>query len=610
MVNRCGGARRRVGLKIALGLVCAAALSACGGPVILKPVRPAPTLPPMPEVAQKSAQEAAQSAQEVAPPEAPAASSQEDAPHFAEERADTAEDHPAPSEATEQPESPRVIRVPALVVVAPAAPTLSPDSAPDGPVDPALDFSDTPLAIEPEIHMGHDEKIELIVFEPTGRPAPLDRCDTRLCSSLLDLIEGAQETIDFAVYGLRNQHEIFDALMRAKKRGVRIRGVVDRTVDGKNYYSSTEKLVSALGTVRDDLQAEKRMAHARANKQDPFAFGRAPACPRPPGFEGPLQCLRYDLGDKCLLATHASIEKIENSEAIMHHKFFVVDGQAVWSGSTNVSDSCSGGYNANLVTVIRVPEIAEKFTEEFEQMWVKDRYHGEKHALDGPWYFEVEPGVNAILLFSPQHKPITRGVLPLLRKAKDRIDVAVFYLTHKGITEQLIRAHRRGVRVRVIVDATSATNGYTKHELLRVAGIPVKVEHWGGKMHMKSLVIDGHTVVTGSMNFTSAGEGGNDENTTIIESRRHAQYYEAMFQRMWEVIPDRWLEGRPHPESRDSSTACMDGVDNNHDHRVDDQDPGCGPTPPDPPPLPPHFLVEKPGRSCKEARFPGQSDDS
>ena len=145
----------------------------------------------------------------------------------------------------------------------------------------------------------------------------------------------------------------------------------------------------------------------------------------------------------------------------------------------------------------------------------------------------------------------------------------------------------------VILDATASKNGYTKHELLRAAGIPVKVENWGGKMHMKSAVIDGQYIITGSMNWTSAGEGGNDENTVIIKSEKMARQYEKYFQKVWDSISDKWLEGRPDPESMNSAAACFDDVDNDFDHLADAEDDGCGETPPSLPPLPPHWFVSK-----------------
>ena len=44
--------------------------------------------------------------------------------------------------------------------------------------------------------------------------------------ALLNLIDGANNTIHFAIYGVRNQPRILDVLIRAKKRGVSVFGVV------------------------------------------------------------------------------------------------------------------------------------------------------------------------------------------------------------------------------------------------------------------------------------------------------------------------------------------------------------------------------------------------
>src|SRR5690606_34953791 len=152
----------------------------------------------------------------------------------------------------------------------------------------------------------------------------------------------------------------------------KIRGVVDRNIEGKNIYSGTDALVERLGDIRDDRDADRQIARAEARKQ---TF-REPACARPEGFEGPVQCLAYDLGEECLLAAHASREPLEGSEGIMHDKFFVVDRRWVWTGSTNISDSGTGGYNANLVTVVDSPLVAEHYETELEQMFVLGRYHG------------------------------------------------------------------------------------------------------------------------------------------------------------------------------------------------------------------------------------------
>lgn len=444
-----------------------------------------------------------------------------------------------------------------------------------------------------------DGEIRLVLYEPTGKPAPADDCDNPLCQALVERIDAAERSIDFAIYGMRNQSRVLAALQSAKARGVRIRGVVDRDAEGHNYYSSTDALVEAIGNVQSDQRADERLARQRARK----GGGGAPQCERPPGTQGPVQCLAYDLGDSCLLAAHASHEPLSGSDAIMHDKFFVFDEAWVWTGSTNVSDSCSGGYNANLVVVLHSTALARWYTEEFEQMWKHGRYHSLKHSAGRR---RVELGDAEVeLLMSPQDSPIRTGVRPLLKRARKRIDIAVFFLTHKHIAEDLIEAHQRGVEVRVVIDATGARNEYSKHELLRAAGIPVKVENWGGKMHMKSAAIDDEVVIAGSMNWTSAGEYSNDENTLVIHSPALARQYEAFFAGMWQRLPDDLLTTNADPEARYSTTACSDGVDNDYDGKVDADDPGCAADPPPPPPLLPWRIVPKGERITCDVDMPG-----
>jgi len=432
------------------------------------------------------------------------------------------------------------------------------------------------------------EPVQLFLNNPVGRRGPKDQCIDEHCKALLKIIEGSTTKIEFAVYGFRNQTQIINALVAAQQRGVQIRGVVDVNEEGVNYYSSTESVMELIPNIHTDYESDRR---ARQNNR-PYN-PKFEKCERPRGFRGPLQCLGYDFGDRCLMAAHASREEIDNAAMIMHNKFFVVDNRYVWTGSTNVSDSGTGGYNSNLVTLIDSSQVAAWYVEEFEQLYTHGRYHKEKQS-HGPYKTSfAKDGVGLTVLFSPQDKPITEGIRPLIQNAKDRIDIGVFFLTHKHITADLMAAHRRGVKVRIILDATAAKNGYSKHELLRAAGIQVKVENWGGKMHMKSASIDGRYVITGSMNWTSAGEGGNDENTVILESEKHARQYEKYFQTIWDSISDKWLEGAPDPESMNSAAACFDKVDNDFDHLADTEDEGCSETPPALPPLPPYQFVTK-----------------
>ena len=434
------------------------------------------------------------------------------------------------------------------------------------------------------------DTVNLVLHDPVDRSGPVDGCDVPLCARLLERIEQAEESVDFALYGVRRQTAIVQALKDAQERGVVVRGVVDRDGAGVSYYSGTNTLKQSFKTIRDDYNYE--VEHLRSTSHR-GAKKYVPPCRAPEGFDGPVQCLGYDLGDRCLISAQAARERFPfQVGVIMHHKFMVIDKAAVWTGSTNLSDSGTGGYNANLITLIDHPKVAEWYTHEFEQMWVQDRYHEDKLS-SGLKELDLEGGDRLEVLFSPQDRPISSRVRPLIQNATASIDVAVFFLTHKGITQDLLEAKQRGVRVRVIMDATGASNEYSKHDLLRVGGVPVKVEDWGGKMHAKSAMIDGQVVITGSMNWTGAGEGGNDENTVLLYSKSKSSEYRAWFDTLWNRLPERWLQGRPDPESNESMTACTDGADNDFDGRVDEGDAGCGDKPPVLQASPPVSLVLK-----------------
>ena len=113
-------------------------------------------------------------------------------------------------------------------------------------------------------------------------------------------------------------------------------------------------------------------------------------------------------------------------------------------------------------------------------------------------------------------------------------------------------------------------------------------------MHMKVASIDNRYLVLGSMNWTSAGERSNDENSLLLDSPELARQFDTYYENIWQSIPQVWqrINARPDPESHDSGTSCNDGVDNDFDDLADAQDPGCRRLfPPPLPPLPPDRII-------------------
>jgi phosphatidylserine/phosphatidylglycerophosphate/cardiolipin synthase-like enzyme len=89
-----------------------------------------------------------------------------------------------------------------------------------------------------------------------------------------------------------------------------------------------------------------------------------------------------------------------------------------------------------------------------------------------------------------------------LNKAKSTILVQAYSFTSAPIVKALLNAHKRGVKVEVILDKSQKTQKYSSATFLYNQGIPVKIDAQHAIAHNKVMIIDGETVITGSFNFT------------------------------------------------------------------------------------------------------------
>lgn len=345
---------------------------------------------------------------------------------------------------------------------------------------------------------------------------PSNNCSVSLlCKSLKKEINNAKSSIDMAIYELDNQPEIVDALINAKKRGVKIRAVTDDSKLNENTGKNLKKITNNIYTDANCVKDSKRL---------------------------------------------------------MHNKFFIFDDKKVWTGSTNVTNTGISGFNTNSVIIINSKEIAKKYQNEFNN-FANQKFHTSKKQQDTNSVLTSNAKIT--VYFSPQDKPISTQIIPEIKKAQKYIYIPVFYFTHKGLAEELVNAHKRGVEIKVIIDATSAVNKYSQHKILRQNSIPVKIENFAGKMHMKTIIIDDKIVFSGSMNFTKSGDIYNDENCLKIENEQIAKNLKSDFLAIWKAIPEKYLYKNPRAESFDSIGSCYDGIDNDFDGFIDKYDSGC-----------------------------------
>jgi len=218
---------------------------------------------------------------------------------------------------------------------------------------------------------------------------------------------------------------------------------------------------------------------------------------------------------------------------LMHHKYAVRDGQAVWTGSTNwTTDSWT--LQENLVVTASSSELAGEFGRNFEELWrLRDvdrsgQITPRRLALDGR---------EARAWFTPGHgEDLSHRIAAALAAARRRIRIASPVITAGPILGTLAElAAEARIDLRGVVDRTQMeqvvhqwrTNGRSAWKIPIMASV---LEHadFRGKpstrwtpesvhdfMHAKVTVADDR-VFTGSFNLSRSGEQ-NAENVLELD---------------------------------------------------------------------------------------------
>lgn len=127
-------------------------------------------------------------------------------------------------------------------------------------------------------------------------------------------------------------------------------------------------------------------------------------------------------------------------------------------------------------------------------------------------------------------------IVSAINNVQSTLDIAAFEWNLPSLTEAVINAHRRGVRVRMVVDDEHVLEDEdTTIEAVIDAGVPVVDDSRSGLMHNKFMIMDGTTVWTGSMNFTVNGVYRNNNNVMTLRSRRAVEAYQAEFNEMFDT---------------------------------------------------------------------------
>lgn len=218
---------------------------------------------------------------------------------------------------------------------------------------------------------------------------------------------------------------------------------------------------------------------------------------------------------------------------LMHHKYVVRDGEAVWTGSTNwTTDAWT--LQENLVLVVDSAAVAADYRHNFDELWrlrdVSSSGHGEPRMQD-------VGGRPTRAWFTPGHGPeLSHRIAAAIGRARERVRIASPVITAGPVLATLAQEAAEGkLDLRGVVDRTQMEqvvrqwrgNGHSAWKIPILASVFDRAEFKGKRstpytpdsphdfMHAKVTVAD-DWVFAGSFNLSRSGEQ-NAENVLEVQ---------------------------------------------------------------------------------------------
>lgn len=139
------------------------------------------------------------------------------------------------------------------------------------------------------------------------------------------------------------------------------------------------------------------------------------------------------------------------------------------------------------------------------------------------------------VLFSPEDRIISY-IMDEFDSALESIDIVVFLIGSKTVANSLVKARRKGVKIRMIIDAKVARSRYSYDEFLVENDIEVKtIKVRGGSMHSKFILIDGAKLIAGSANLTNDANYRNHEFIFVTQDSSLIQPFSSKFEELWSI---------------------------------------------------------------------------
>lgn len=232
----------------------------------------------------------------------------------------------------------------------------------------------------------------------------------------------------------------------------------------------------------------------------------------------------------------AGIEvRSDTRSALMHNKFWIFDGEMVWTGSTNITEN--GIYKQdNNTVVIQSPELAAIYEREFQEMW--DGLFGPRSPSTLDQQIVTVNGTRIVVVFTSEDPALENAIVPIVQSATRSIRFLTFSFTDYPLADAMSQRFKAGVDVKGVFETVGSETDAAELKTLMCRNVPVMQDGNSGFLHHKVIVVDERIVITGSMNFSTNAEESNDENVIIIDNADIARLYMQEFDRVWDLSKD------------------------------------------------------------------------
>ncbi|MDY6311324.1 MAG: phospholipase D-like domain-containing protein [Cyanobacteriota bacterium] len=141
------------------------------------------------------------------------------------------------------------------------------------------------------------------------------------------------------------------------------------------------------------------------------------------------------------------------------------------------------------------------------------------------------------------------NLIKRIDNAQKSIDAAIYAINNKDVIKALKRAHKRGVKIRILTDRLQAGQRTSKVKDIHEYGINIRVHSKNKIEHNKFAVFDFKEVLTGSYNWTEPASKKNSENCIFINRNKKAvREYHDRFNYLWQIntrkSSEKWFKRR------------------------------------------------------------------